>query len=220
MKPKDLKTPYTFSNRRPYIRESICYVPVYYPHYQEFLFPPWEKVFGNNNPIHIEYCSGNGEWILNKANENLSINWVAVELKFARVRKIHAKRMNRNIQNLFIVCGEAQVFTREYLLKNSVERAYINFPDPWPKDRHAKHRLVQAVFMKDLLEIMQPGGKVQLVTDAEFYMEQMKEEVKKVLGWKQSYLEEKDNYGTSYFERLWRSRGREIHYLEYRCEKQ
>lgn len=219
MKPADLKSPYPFKKRRPCIQDRIFYIPTYYSSYEEFSLPNWEEIFGNKNPVHIEYCSGNGEWILDRVKENPLINWVAVELKFQRVRQVHSKRVNRRLQNLFIVCGEAQIFTKEYLPKGSVDQVYVNFPDPWPKQRHAKHRLIQAPFMKDLLDSMKMGGHLQLVSDAKFYIEQMKKEIGEVLGWRLFDLDQKKHYGTSYFERLWRSKGRQIYYLEYECNK-
>ena len=219
MKPKDLKAPFSFEERRPSILERILYVPTYYAKHGEFSFPTWQELFGNDHPVHIEYCSGNGEWILERAKAHPEVNWVAVEIRFDRVRKIHSKRTNEKVTNLFIVCGEAQVFTREYLHSNSVEMMYVNFPDPWPKDRHAKHRLIQAPFMNDVLTVMKPGGKAQLVSDAQEYIEQMKEEIGKVSNWKRVEHQNQTAYGTSYFDRLWRSLGRMIHYLEYRCEK-
>ncbi|CCB89149.1 tRNA (guanine(46)-N(7))-methyltransferase TrmB [Simkania negevensis] len=219
MKPKDLKSPFSFRDRRPCILERIFYVPTYYDKYKEFSFPFWQELFGNDHPVHIEYCSGNGEWILERAKAHPEVNWVAVEMKFERVRKIHSKRINRNISNLLIVCGEAQVFTREYVPENSVETIYVNFPDPWPKDRHAKHRLIQAPFMRDVLTAVRPGGNAQLVSDAKEYVLQMQAEISQVSGWKPSNHQNQNNYGSSYFDRLWRSLGREIYYLEYLCEK-
>jgi len=219
MKPKDLKSPHSFEDRRPCIQERILYVPTYYSKHGEFTFPSWEELFGNDHPVHIEYCSGNGDWILERAMNHPNVNWVAVEMKFDRVRKIHSKRTNHEVPNLFIVCGEAQVFTREYLHPNSVETIYVNFPDPWPKDRHAKHRLIKAPFMSDVLTAVKPGGNAQLVSDAKEYIEQMKEEIEKVSDWKPTEHQNQTAYGSSYFERLWRSLGREIYYLEYRCEK-
>ena len=76
MKPKDLKAPYSFKERRPCIQDRIFYVPTYYPRYEEFTFSSWQELFGNEHPVHIEYCSGNGEWILGKAESNPEINWV------------------------------------------------------------------------------------------------------------------------------------------------
>ena len=95
-------------------------------------------------------------------------------------------------------------------MENGIETIYVNFPDPWPKDRHAKHRLIQAPFMETVFKAVKPGGTARLVSDAEAYVAQMKEEIGKVLGWKQFELEDQHSYGTSYFERLWRSKGKNI----------
>lgn len=221
MKPKDLKAPHSFEERRPVVQDRIFFIPDYYHDYQSFTLPSWKEIFGNENPVHVEYCSGNGEWILRNAERSPHINWVAVELKFDRVRKIHSKRTNLELSNLFIVCGKAQVFTREYLRESSIEATYVNFPDPWPKDRHAKHRLIQAPFMKDVFRAIKPGGESQFVSDAYTYIKQMQEEIESVPGWRAATIDpkQKEEYGGSYFERLWRSKGRDIHFLEYRCEK-
>lgn len=219
VKPKDLKFPYLFEERTPCIQDSIFYIPEFYPSYEEFSFPLWKEIFGNSNPVHIEYCSGNGEWILNKANAYPDINWVAVELKFKRVRKIHAKRINRDVQNLFIVCGKAQVFTSTYLMRNCAEAVYINFPDPWPKSRHAKHRLTQAPFLRSVLQVVKPGGKLKLVSDDLCYVEQTKREFGEIPDWKLRPCGDGGEYGTSYFDRLWRSKGHDIYHLDYRCKK-
>ena len=219
MKSKDLQAPYPFEERFPCIRERIFYIPIFYPHYEEFSLPSWRDLFGDDKPVHVEYCSGNGEWVLKKALQCPNINWVAVELKFSRVRKIHSKRENYGIHNLFIVCGKAQIFAQVYLPTNSVERVYVNFPDPWPKKRHAKHRLVCFCFAQSVLRTVRPEGTLRLVSDAFPYIEQMKTEIGKIPEWQLFVTSDEQNYGSSYFDRLWRSKGRKIYYLDYRCIK-
>lgn len=221
MKPKELTQSFPFKMRLPLIQDGIFYLPNDYFSYQQFTFPLWKELFGNENNVHIEYCSGNGEWILEKAKKHPEVNWVAVEMKFHRVAKIHSKQVNQELKNLFIVYGKGEIFTREYLKKNSVAEIYINFPDPWPKRRHAKHRLIQQAFVKDLLRILQVGGKLLLVSDAADYVKQMREEIETVVGWKtcEIGIERETAYGSSYFDRLWRLMGRKIHFLEYECAK-
>ena len=94
MKPKDLPYPYKWEDRHPLLKDKIFYVPEYYQEHKKELFPNLQEYFGNDRPIHLEYCSGNGEWILNRAMENPEINWVAVEMWFERVRKIYSKTIN------------------------------------------------------------------------------------------------------------------------------
>jgi tRNA (guanine-N7-)-methyltransferase len=140
MKPKNFKCPVTWEERRPLIHDRVLFVPQYYDRHHEWTFPGWEspEVFGRKAPIEVEYCTGNGAWIIEKALANPDRNWVAVEVQFERVRKIWSKMCNEKITNLFIVCGEALTYTRFYVPSHSFSAAYINFPDPWPKEKHAK----------------------------------------------------------------------------------
>ncbi|MCY3974619.1 MAG: tRNA (guanosine(46)-N7)-methyltransferase TrmB [Simkaniaceae bacterium] len=208
--------PFSSAGCRPCIRERILYVPVVYEGYERFSFPSFSALFGNARSVHMEYCSGNGEWIINKALLFPEINYVAVEKKFDRVRRIHAKRVNQKVRNLFIVCGEAQTFTNYYVPDSSIDAVYVNFPDPWPKRRHAKHRLVKAPFMKEVGRIVKPGGTVSFVSDSREYIGEVKEEIGKTDGWRSFSFVTGEEYGSSYFERLWRAKGRDIHYLAYR----
>ena len=88
MKPKDLKSPYKWEGRCPLLQDRVFYVPGYYHKHRAELFPSWQELFGNDHPVCIEYCSGNGEWIIHKAQSHPEINWVAVELNFDQVEKI------------------------------------------------------------------------------------------------------------------------------------
>ena len=126
MKPKDLKKLFTFEERRPALANGIFYVPLYYNLYHEFTLPPMNELFGNDRPLCVEYCSGNGDWILNRAMRFPENNWIAVERRFDRVRKIWSKMKNCNLANLLIVYGDAEPFTQYYLKNHSLESAYIN----------------------------------------------------------------------------------------------
>ncbi|MBF5059092.1 tRNA (guanosine(46)-N7)-methyltransferase TrmB [Candidatus Neptunochlamydia vexilliferae] len=211
MKPKDLKRPYSWEERHPLLKDQVFYVPEYYDEHKKALFPPFQEFFGNENPVHLEYCSGNGEWIINRAQENPEVNWIAVEIWFERVRKIYSKTVNYGIDNLMIISGEGLTFAREYLPESCLDAVYVNFPDPWPKDRHAKHRIIQRPFVDELKRTVKTGGTVTLVTDDPTYKGQMEYEMQE---WpKIAPLNE--NYGSSFFERLWLSKGRDIYHMSY-----
>ncbi|MBP9842063.1 MAG: tRNA (guanosine(46)-N7)-methyltransferase TrmB [Simkaniaceae bacterium] len=203
MKPKDLKFPHSWEERRPCLMEGILFVPKHFEH---------EMWTGPSFTGNIEFCSGNGEWIISKASQHPEVQWIAVEMDFHRARKIYSKRMNLGLNNLLVVCGMAQPFVQYYLQEGSIDRIYINFPDPWPKARHAKHRIVQAPFTAEMKRILKKEGTATLVTDDPTYHEQMKEEMGRYFIQKPW---EGEDYGTSWFERLWREKGREIHYLRY-----
>ncbi|HSW86307.1 MAG TPA: tRNA (guanine(46)-N(7))-methyltransferase TrmB [Rhabdochlamydiaceae bacterium] len=222
MKPKNLKRPFTWDNRRPLICDRIVYVPEYYQNHSEFHFPKWgdPSLFGKQGKVFVEYCAGNGAWIVEKAIQQPEHLWVAVEKRFDRIRKIWSKIQNYKLDNLIAVYGEAQVFTRYYLASDSIDTCYVNFPDPWPKERHAKHRLIQTPFLQELSRVLRPNGTVTLVTDNPEYSGQMIDSMLKTSPWSSSFpapyfVTEWENYGTSYFDDLWRAKGCMIRYLQF-----
>ena len=97
---------------------------------------------------------------------------------------------------------------------------YVNFPDPWPKLRHAKHRLIRREFLDELSRIVKPGGRINLVTDDFPYASQMLEELAQTPNWKPvhpspHYITDWPDFGPSYFADLWVKKGRTIYYLQY-----
>lgn len=222
MKPNDLKTPFIRGEERyPLIKDSVCYIPDGSEN-KPFTFPGWDnaQVFALNQPICIEYCSGNGDWIAAKAKAHPHQNWVAVERKFPRVQKIWSKLQNHHLPNLFIICGEGFYTTQCFLPAASIDAIYINFPDPWPKRRHAKHRIVQPNFIRELGRILKDKGTLTLVTDDEAYSQRMIEDVHLAGGFQSIFPSpyfslEYPDYGTSYFEDLWRQKGKGIRYHEF-----
>ncbi|MCH9613661.1 MAG: tRNA (guanine-N(7)-)-methyltransferase [Chlamydiia bacterium] len=210
MKPKDLRYPYRWNDRCPLYKDDVFYVPDYYHDHAS-----WEGKFPLSSRMNIEFCSGNGEWILGKALENPEIVWVGVEKDFERVRKIVAKRTNLGVKNLLVVSGLAEPFVENYLPDSVIDEVYVNFPDPWPKDRHAKHRLFKQPFIGQMKRIMKKGALATLVTDDATYAGQMETEMGREFALKTK--EPITGYGSSFFERLWRDKGRDIHFLRYTC---
>jgi tRNA (guanine-N7-)-methyltransferase len=223
MKPENLKCPFTWRERKIVINDRVWYVPDYCAVNDEFIFPGWEhpSLFGNSNPICIEYCSGNGAWLTDKAVANPNINWVGVEKKFLRARKIWAKIKNLQLNNLLVICGEGKNVTSCYIPTESIESVYINFPDPWPKFRHAKHRIVQPLFVQELGRILKESGEVTLVTDDPDYSRLMIEHFKKNQTFISQYpapyfITDEREYGSSYFDQLWREKGKTIHFHRFK----
>lgn len=220
MKPKDLKRPFSWEERKVLLQDGVLFVPEYYNRYEEFVFPGWPAIFGNDKPVCLEYCSGNGHWIERRAIEQPEFNWVGVEKRFDRVRKIWSKRENRKIDNLFVICGEALLSTQLYLQDETFHQIYINFPDPWPKEKHAKNRIVQQPFVSEMERILEKEGTATIVTDDVPYSEQVIAEMRQ--GNFESiypapyYVNEREDYGSSWFEELWREKGRAIRYHEFK----
>lgn len=222
MKPKDLKFPFSWDERKPIIFENILFVPQYYMNHREWGFVNWynPQVFKDQLPIHIEYCSGNGCWLIEKAKNHPEINWIAVEKKFERVRKIWSKMRNLNLTNILIVCGEAFTFTKNYVADASFQRVYINFPDPWPKEKHAKNRLLQEPFLIELSKKAKSQTETIVATDHLDYVKQIVSAVSSSKKWNFSlknpfYTNHWEDYGSSYFEQLWRAKGKQVYYLPF-----
>lgn len=199
------------------LHDQLWYVPPEERNIYNFQGWSHPDCFGNDNPIEIEYCSGNGSWIAAKAQENPGINYIAVEKKGSRARKILKKAHKRKLKNLIVVYGEGLQVTSKYFPDASIQAVYINFPDPWPKRRHAKNRIVNPDFVEQIHRILDRNGVFTLVTDDPDYSAIMIKELRKFLGFSSLYPEpyyitDLPNYGTSFFEDLWRQKGKNIHY--------
>lgn len=140
----------------------------------------WSTVFGNENPIHIEVGMGKGQFITEMALKNPGVNYVGIERYTSVLLRAVQKRekMEEDIPNLLYLCIDAKELP-DIFAQNEVERIYLNFSDPWPKDRHAKRRLPSKEFLARYDQILSENGRVEFKTDNrglfEFALEQQKE---------------------------------------------
>lgn len=213
--------PYTYEERKPLIFDRVLFIPSYYFLHHEFSMPAFSSIelFGNDNPVHVEFCSGNGEWIVEKALKNPQINFIASEIKFYRVRKIWVKIKQLNLNNLIVAFGDANDLIKHYLGENSVDAIYINFPDPWPKEKHAKNRLIKAPFTSEMKKILKPGHLATIVTDHEEYSLQVVEEMKPLFTpvfEAPHFIFETVEYGSSYFYRYFEEQGKKIRLIQFK----
>lgn len=222
MQNEELILPYAWDQRQVLIQDRIFHAPSRYAAGPSFHFPGWNapELFGNNLPVQIEYCSGNGAWIADKAASFPKLNWVAVEMKWARVCKIWGQIKRRGLSNLIVVYGEGQEATKHYFPPECAEQVFVNFPDPWPKKRHAKHRLINPSFIAEIARLLKPGALLTLVTDDPHYSQVM---IKALQAQplltscyeNPFYTSELPGYGSSFFEDFWRQQGKLIRYHQY-----
>ena len=107
----------------------------------------WYKYFDNDNPVHVEIGPGKGEFIVQLAQQNPQINYIAIEKFPAVLVKIIKKIPDEGIDNLAITVFDAENL-EEIFESGEVEKLYLNFSDPWPKKKHAKRRLTSPKFLK------------------------------------------------------------------------
>lgn len=121
----------------------------------------WNKVFGNDNEIHIEIGMGKGSFIIEMAKRYPNINFIGIE-KYDSVI-VRALEKIDYLDNLRIVRMDASLI--EYSFKYEVSRVYLNFSDPWPKKRHALRRLTSPVFLKKYDSIFKDDSVIYQKTD-------------------------------------------------------
>lgn len=119
----------------------------------------WFEVFGNHNPIHIEIGMGKGKFISTLAHTNPNINYVGIEKYSSVLLRAVEKQNELQLPNLRFIRMDAENIC-EVFGKYEVNRIYLNFSDPWPKDRHAKRRLTSKQYFDRYNKILKPDGKV------------------------------------------------------------
>lgn len=142
----------------------------------------WHEVFKNHNPIEIEVGMGKGKFIMELARKNPDINYVGIERYSSVLLRGLQKRAELELNNIYFMCVDAKKLD-EIFAPSEVSCIYLNFSDPWPKDRHAKRRLTSKEFMAVYDKILKKKGKVEFKTDNrglfEFSLESIPES-----GWK------------------------------------
>jgi len=124
------------------------------------------EIFKNDNPLHIEIGMGKGRFIMELAAKNPDINYIGMEMYSSVIyRGIQKYEAEENPpRNLVFLCFDATDIT-EVFDTEEIDRIYLNFSDPWPKDRHAKRRLTSDRFLKKYDVILNKSGHVEFKTD-------------------------------------------------------
>lgn len=141
----------------------------------------WRELFGNTNPIHIEIGMGKGKFILENAILHPEINYIGIEKYSSVLLRALEKRKEVDIPNLYFIRFDAE-YINDIFGKDDIARIYLNFSDPWPKDRHAKRRLSSRQFLQKYEQFLTKEGEVIFKTDNRTLFDFSLEEVKEA-GW-------------------------------------
>ncbi len=137
--------------------------------------PNWQHVFNRSAPLHIEIGCGHGEATAELARLHPQNNYVALETYAPGVGALLHKLTTQNLENVRVVFADAVVALPLVFADGEVDMARIFFPDPWPKKRHHKRRLINAKFVELLAQKITQGGGLHIATDWAHYAEQIRD---------------------------------------------
>lgn len=175
------------------------------------------KMFGNDRPVEIEIGTGKGTFLLARASARPEINFLGIE--WARAYCLYsADRFRRNgLTNVRMLRADASEFFRKCLPDQSIFRLHVYFPDPWPKKKHHRRRLIQPSFLHQVRRVLKPGGQWIIVTDHLDYFYQIRQVVGRAKGFARVPMpqmadREGELVGTN-FERKYIAQGRPFYSL-------
>jgi tRNA (guanine-N7-)-methyltransferase len=132
----------------------------------QFTFPtPPEQLFGRRAPLVLEIGFGDGCFLVDLASRHPEWNLLGVEISPGSVRRARRRILQAGLQNVRLYLGQARFLVRNVLPPRSLHCVYVNFPDPWPKERHRERRLLQPAFFALLSTRLEAAGTLRLTTD-------------------------------------------------------
>ena len=124
----------------------------------------WSSYFGNENPIHIEIGMGKGRFLMDLAALNPNIIYIGIERYTSVLLRAVQKIEENPLPNVRFLCIDAATLP-EIFASGEVNRIYLNFSDPWPKDRHARRRLTSSDFLDRYDQFLAKDGRLEFKTD-------------------------------------------------------
>ena len=131
------------------------------------------RLFSRPQPLEVELGSGDGSFLAQWARRCPERNFLGVERLLGRLRKLDRKGQRAGLANLRLLRIEASYFLEWLLPRGSVSALHVYFPDPWPKRKHRKNRLINEAFARSAALALVPGGRLYLRTDDADYFSQM-----------------------------------------------
>lgn len=179
------------------------------------------KIFGNKNPVQIEIGSGKGEFISQKCRENRDVNFIGIELDPHRITSIMKKLDLETDFNVRLLNRYVNKEIIKVIPPYSIPVIYIQHPDPWPKHRHFKYRLINQAFIDALNLMLLPAGRVEIATDHPAYSEWIIEHFSQREDFQALFengftFEKQAGHIETYFEEVKRAEGFEPRFMFYK----
>jgi tRNA (guanine-N7-)-methyltransferase len=175
----------------------------------------WAVLFENNHPVELEIGMGKGTFLTEQAKARPNVNFFGIEWANWFWRYASDRLRRNGCTNARTIRAEAGFFLREFVPAESLSVLHIYFPDPWPKARHNKRRLIQPAFMPLVERVLAPGGRLQVVTDHLEYFQQIEPTVKgsnlAIIDYNRPGSAGEGEFVGTNFERKYRREGRPFH---------
>ena len=126
-------------------------------------------IFENGHPVEVELGFGKGRFLLDASQRRAEHNFVGVEMAGKYLRLAHDRARKRGLTNLRFIHGDAREFVEFFLPAGAVHALHVYFPDPWPKKKHHKRRLLDTDFFAETLRVLEPSGCLWIATDHDDY---------------------------------------------------
>jgi tRNA (guanine-N7-)-methyltransferase len=191
---------------------------------EDVLAKGWPALFGGDvDPgelLVVEIGFGRGEFLLDLALGARRTPHVGIEYSTKRVLKMARRVARLELRNVRLLDCMGEVAVRQLLGTATVRDFWINFPDPWPKKRHHRRRLLQPAFVRELADRLAPGGRLHVATDHEGYAEDIDAALSGEEGLSNAYapapfLRDVPGRRVTAYELEWRAEGRSLHFWEY-----
>lgn len=169
----------------------------------------------------LEIGPGRGDFLLSEAETHPQTRFVAVEIKKRRFFKLARRVETRRLKNVLLIQGDARIVLPKRFHEGTFEKAYVLFPDPWPKRRHAEMRLLNRDNLAMLARLLKEGGELIIATDALDYLDWVVENAQSVASLERTGLGASGtlpapNWMPTFYEQKWRDEGRTIRFVGYR----
>lgn len=197
----------------PFVVEDPCFLDT-----QEN--PDWQRQFGNSNPLKLELGFGTGDFLVAMAGREPAGNFIGIDFSQAGIQKLLGQIQTFQIKNIRVVFGDIREKLPALFKDEEVETIYINLPDPWPKKRHSKRRLVKPELVNQISQKLSPLGKVYLATDSQSYAGEMLEYLNdesslQNINGEAGIVNDRTHLPKTRYEKSFLYAGDTIHYLEY-----
>jgi tRNA (guanine-N7-)-methyltransferase len=134
-----------------------------------------EEIFGRSNPKHLEIGFGMGDALISMAKNNPEHDFLGIDVYNPGIGHLLIELEAAQLTNVKVICADAVEILTDYLPSECLDYVYIFFPDPWPKKRHHKRRLIQLEFLKLLATVMKLNAELYIATDWQNYAEHINE---------------------------------------------